>query len=204
LVVNVDGWLLSSDEFLGAARSFIKTTDNSAFLRGIRGEVLTLRQLLRTCRDQLSDPSARLVYRGSSKADYDILLSVDGKEIRVDAKEKSEGDHWVRAHARNYATVTTNKKTGYQHIRPRTDIREGFYYVFVDSVAFPDTGEAKFFVLSDREAKTTLSEVYRKARAAHGNKRRRRNPDSDDFWIYPMDLQAFSDDRLARLAKDLR
>jgi hypothetical protein len=101
LAVDVDAWLRSSDEFLGAARAFIRTTGNSAFLRGIRGEVLTLRQLVRTCGDELKTPSARLVYRGSSKADYDILLAFNGKEVCIDAKEKSEGDHWVRAHARD-------------------------------------------------------------------------------------------------------
>lgn len=204
MAVDVDSWLRSSDEFLGAARSFIRTTGNSAFLRGIRGEILTLRQLLRTYGDRLKAPSARLDYRGSSKADYDILLAIDGKEVRIDSKEKSEGDHWVRAHARDYATVKTNQKTGFQRIRPRTDIQEGFYYVFVDSVDFLETGEVKFFVLSDREAKKTLSEAYRRARAAHGNKRRQRNEDSDDFWIYPKDLEAFADDRLRRLSKYLR
>jgi len=201
VAIDVDSWLRASNEFLGAAQGFIRTTGNSAFLRGIRGEILTLRQLLRTCGKTLLSPSARLDYRGSSKSDYDILLSIDGKEVRIDSKEKSEGDHWVRAHARDYAIVKTNQKTGFQSIRQRIDIQEGFFYVFVDSVEFPETGEAKFFVLSDREAKRTLTEVYRTARAAYGNKRRRRNVDSDDYWIYTKDLEDFADNRLDRFSQ---
>ena len=88
---------------------------------------------------------------------------------------------WVRARARDYAVVRTNHRTGFQDIHCRTDFRKGFYYVFVDSVGFTKTGEAKFYTLSDREAKTTLTGVYHKAHAAHGNRRRPRNLDSDDF-----------------------
>jgi hypothetical protein len=70
-------------------------------------------------------------------------------------------------------------------------------------VRFPESGEGQLYALSDREAKTTLTEVYRKARAAHGNKRRTRNMDSDDFWIYPNDLEEFRDDRLLRIREAL-
>ncbi len=190
---------------MDAAQRMIRTTGNRAFLRGIVGEILTLRQLLRTYGKRLHADSARLEYLGSSKKGYDILLAVNGKEIHINSKatstRTSEGPRWVRAHGRTYAQVEVDKITHIQRIKARTDIEETLRYVFVDMVEFPKTGEAKFYVLSDREATSTLSNVYRHSR---GNKRRPRTPDSDDFWINRKDLEKFADDRLLRLGGFLR
>lgn len=174
----------------------MRASRNNAFLRGIRGEILTLRQILRTHRDALLSPSARLDYRGSSRRDCDILVSIENREIRIDCKEKSQGDHWVRLHGRDFADVQLDESTRKQRVGMRRDFRDGFYYVFVDSANFAQTGGATFYVLSDREAKQTIGSVYK--RHLDG-KRRSRNESSDDFWVYPTDLQAFSDDCLERL-----
>jgi len=198
MAMDVDTWLRSSEEFLAGARAFIWTSKNTAFLRGIRGEILALRQILRTYKDDLKDLDARLEYRGSSRKDCDIVLTVRGREIQIDCKERSQGDHWVRMHARDYAVVETDPATGIQRIKPREDARDGFFYVFVDSTRFHETGEAAFYVLSDSEAMISLSEVYRKQREVHGNVRRPRNPDSDDFWGWPKDIEVYADDKLLR------
>src|SRR3989442_2579184 len=138
----------------------IRTTGNKAFLRGIVGEILTLRQLLRTYGKRLQVDSARLEYLGSSKKGYDILLAVNGKEIHINSKatstRTSEGPRWVRAHGETYAHIEVDKTTHVQHIRARADIKEDLCYVFVDLVEFPKTEKAKFYVLSDRETKSTM------------------------------------------------
>lgn len=196
MAVDVGLWTRTTKEFLIATRRFAQVTGNNAFLRGIRGEILTLQQILRTYRDTLSEPSAQLDYRGSSRREYDLLVSVGDRELRIDCKEKSQGDHWVRAHGRDYTDVQVDQSTRRQRVRMRTDYRDDFFYVFVDSADFAETGEAAFYVLSDREAKETIGMAYK--RRFHGRKRIR-NPESDDFWIHPEDLQEFSDNRLKRL-----
>lgn len=196
MTVDVESWTRSTEEFLAATRNFMRASNNTTFLRGIRGEILTLRQILQTHGIALSRRSARLDYLGSSRRDCDILVSVDNREIRIDCKEKSEGDHWVRLHGRDYADVQVDESTREQRVAMRTDSRDDFYYVFVDSVGFAERGEAELYLLSDREAKGTIGSVYK--RRLDG-KRRTRNESSDDFWVYPDDLRRFFDNRLERL-----
>jgi len=102
----------------------------------------------------------------------------------------------VRMHGRDFANIHVDELTHEQRVGLRTDFRDEFYYVFVDSVEFEQTGEASFYVLSDREAKETIGRVYK----SHlDGKRRSRNENSDDFWVYPADLARFTDNHLERL-----
>src|SRR5437773_8492872 len=150
MTVDVGAWSRSTEAFLEAARVFIRASNNNAFLRGIRGEILTIRQILRTYREALSAPSAQLDYRGSSRRGFDILVSLGHRQVQIDCKEKAEGEHWVRLHGRDYANVHVDELTHEQRVGLRTDFRDEFYYVFVDSAEFGQTGEASFYVLSDR------------------------------------------------------
>jgi len=196
MTVDVEAWTRSIDQFLAVARAFIQTSGNNAFLRGIRGEILTLRQILQTHRETLSLVNAQLGYGGSSRKGHDIMIRIGDREVRLDCKEKTEGDHWVRLHGRTFADVTVDELTRQQHVEMRTDFRHDFYYIFVDSVGFSETGEASFYLLSDKEAKETIGSIYK--RRLEG-KKRIRNENSDDFWVYPAEIGAFSDNSLERL-----
>lgn len=196
MTVDVEAWTRSTDQLLAAARAFIQTSGNNAFLRGIRGEILTLRQILQTHRETLSLVGAQLDYGGSSRKGHDIMIRIGDREVRLDCKEKTEGDHWVRLHGRNFANVKVDELTRQQQVQMLTDFRPDFYYVFVDSVGFSETGEASFYLMSDKEAKETIGAIYK--RRLEG-KRRIRNENSDDFWVYPSEIDAFSDNSLERL-----
>ena len=190
--MEVGAWREAIEEFLRSSKTVVQLAGQRTFLRGALGEVLALRQLTMTYGENLRRGANRIDYYGGQRKGFDILLKLDGRDVKLDCKEKT-GENWARNYARNYLEISWDGEKR-QHIHGILRPEAGLFYVLVDSAEFLETGNVGFFVLSDAEMKQTVKRIY-----SHMNGRRRpRNPKSTHFAFGVDEVADYRDNQLTR------
>ena len=172
-----------------------RRTVQTPFDRGFIGELLVLRQLLRTYK------TGSIKYFGSANRGRDFELTLKGRTIQIEVKSTSEWDKnknpkWVRQHARNFCDIKIDKRSAKQYVSPRKDHGSNLFWVFVDVKTWFEKKQTSFFVLLDKKVKARFGEKYQKL-----YHKKIRKSQSDDCWIEYADVKNFKDNRLTKLLK---
>lgn len=188
-------WKSLTDKMLDDSWKF-RNLCRRPFDRGFIGELLVIKQLLKTYEtDICSFPENILNYAGSSNKGWDIEMMLNGKSIFFNAKATTQEERgrpkWVRQSATTFCDVkfTKIKPKGFkQDISLRTDYNSNLYYVFIDVGTWLKNRNADYFVLSDKEAKSTFGKKYLKLKNGEIRK-----SESTDFWVEYKDIKNFKD-----------
>lgn len=193
-------WESLTNKMLDNSWKFRNLCEKS-FDRGFIGELLVLKQLLDTYKSELcSVIDSSIAYTGGSKGGWDIVLKLNNKTIKINAKatteiSKSENKpKWVRQHAKTFCNIEVNRKDLRQCVSLRTDYDPNLFYVFVDVGTWLKTHKAHFFTLSDRKAKQIFGKKYSQGAKVYI----RKNIKSDDFWVEYKDIKDFRDQHLRK------
>ena len=171
-----------------------RRTVQTPFDRGFIGELLVLRQLLRTYK------TGGIKYFGSANRGRDFELTLKGRTIQIEVKSTGEWDKnknpkWVRGSAKNFCYIKIDKQKR-QYVSPCKDYNPNLFWVFIDVKTWLERKQTYFFVLSDKKAKSIFYKKYR----GYYHKKIRGNK-STDFWIEYFDVKNFKDNRLTKLIK---
>lgn len=189
-------WKSLTDKILEDCWKFRKYLCDKPFDRGFIGELLVIKQLLKTYKtDICSLPENSITYAGSSNKGWDIELKLNARSIFFNAKSTTQDESgrpkWVRQSASTFCVVEFAKikpKGFKQDISLRTDYDSNLYYVFVDVGTWLKNRNADYFILSDKEAKSTFGKIYLKLK--NGKVRKSK---STDFWVEYRDIKNFKD-----------
>ena len=195
--MDVSRWREAIDDFLKCAKTVVQLAGQRTFLRGSLGEALTLHQLIKTYEEDLNRRGNRISYYGGQRKGYDILLQLDGREARLDCKEKT-GQDWARNYARRYLKIEWDKGD-HQHILGVLPPERDLFYVLVDSARFLDRGDIRFFALSDQEMKRVVMRAY----GRWDGHRRPHSPKSTHFVLGVAEVSAYEDNQLIRWKRRL-
>ena len=194
-------WKDLTNKLLVECRKF-RQLCGKPFDRGFIGELLVVKQLLETHKDELCFGNNDLIYLGSANKGWDMELWVSGKSIRFDAKatttlSSKKEPKWIRQSASVFCDVKINRERR-QTVSLKTDFDPHMFYVYVDVGVWLKSGQADYYILSDKKAKSVFSKKYKNIYDG-----RIRDSNSSDFWVEYSDVKKFKDNSFSSIKTHL-